>query len=181
MYGSVYLDCPDSDGGRFSYYAGPVYLYGIHTVRAALDNPRRLKRELLITPNALMRLKEPINVFLHIRQQKGIAKVGQTRSEIVARGLWCAATSIHQATGNKRRHTEFPADSQSKLGFIMRQFPSPVVHQQLLSIFAARHPKRNSELPRNVTAFGRGLVITPNFARLRLRAESPSNMYDPDQ
>jgi hypothetical protein len=28
MYGTVYLDCPDSDGGRFSYYAGPVYLYG---------------------------------------------------------------------------------------------------------------------------------------------------------
>src|SRR5262245_11941909 len=37
---------------------GPVYLYGIHTVRAALDNPRRVKRELLVTPNALMRLKE---------------------------------------------------------------------------------------------------------------------------
>ncbi|MGB3024596.1 23S rRNA (guanosine(2251)-2'-O)-methyltransferase RlmB [Paradevosia shaoguanensis] len=37
---------------------GPVYLYGLHTVRAALDNPRRSKRELLVTPNALMRLKE---------------------------------------------------------------------------------------------------------------------------
>ena len=37
---------------------GPVYLYGIHTVRAALDNPRRQKRELLVTPNALMRLQE---------------------------------------------------------------------------------------------------------------------------
>ena len=37
---------------------GPVYLYGLHTVRAALDNPRRQKRELLATPNALMRLKE---------------------------------------------------------------------------------------------------------------------------
>jgi 23S rRNA (guanosine2251-2'-O)-methyltransferase len=37
---------------------GPVYLYGLHTVRAALDNPRRQKRELLVTPNALMRLKE---------------------------------------------------------------------------------------------------------------------------
>jgi len=38
--------------------AGPVYLYGLHTVRAALDNPRRQKRELLVTPNALMRLQE---------------------------------------------------------------------------------------------------------------------------
>ena len=37
---------------------GPVYLYGLHTVRAALDNPRRQKRELLVTPNALMRLQE---------------------------------------------------------------------------------------------------------------------------
>lgn len=38
--------------------SGPVYLYGLHTVRAALDNPRRDKRELLTTPNALARLKE---------------------------------------------------------------------------------------------------------------------------
>lgn len=37
---------------------GPVYLYGIHTVRAALDNPRRTKRRLLATPNALLRLGE---------------------------------------------------------------------------------------------------------------------------
>jgi 23S rRNA (guanosine2251-2'-O)-methyltransferase len=37
---------------------GPVYLYGLHTVRAALDNPRREKRELLATPNALARLRE---------------------------------------------------------------------------------------------------------------------------
>lgn len=37
---------------------GPVYLYGIHTVRAALDNPARSKRALLATPNALARLRE---------------------------------------------------------------------------------------------------------------------------
>ncbi|MEQ1771271.1 MAG: 23S rRNA (guanosine(2251)-2'-O)-methyltransferase RlmB [Devosia sp.] len=37
---------------------GPVYLYGLHTVRAALDNPRREKRALLVTANALARLKE---------------------------------------------------------------------------------------------------------------------------
>lgn len=37
---------------------GPVYLYGLHTVRAALDNPRRDKKALLATPNALLRLKE---------------------------------------------------------------------------------------------------------------------------
>lgn len=38
--------------------SGPVYLYGLHTVRAALDNPRRDKRELLATPNAFGRLRE---------------------------------------------------------------------------------------------------------------------------
>jgi 23S rRNA (guanosine2251-2'-O)-methyltransferase len=38
--------------------AGPVFLYGLHTVRAALDNPRRSKRRLLATPNALARLRE---------------------------------------------------------------------------------------------------------------------------
>ena len=37
---------------------GPVYLYGMHTVRAALDNPHRIKKTLLVTPNALNRLKE---------------------------------------------------------------------------------------------------------------------------
>ena len=43
---------------RYDPDTGPVYLYGVHTVRAALDNPRRIKRELLATPNALARLAE---------------------------------------------------------------------------------------------------------------------------
>ncbi|WP_417308869.1 23S rRNA (guanosine(2251)-2'-O)-methyltransferase RlmB [Devosia sp.] len=43
---------------RYDPDTGPVYLYGMHTVRAALDNPRREKRNLLVTPNALARLNE---------------------------------------------------------------------------------------------------------------------------
>ena len=43
---------------RYDPDAGPVYLYGVHTVRAALDNPLREKRNLLVTPNALLRLTE---------------------------------------------------------------------------------------------------------------------------
>jgi 23S rRNA (guanosine2251-2'-O)-methyltransferase len=43
---------------RYDPDTGPVYLYGLHTVRAALDNPRREKRALLATPNALARLTE---------------------------------------------------------------------------------------------------------------------------
>lgn len=37
---------------------GPIYLYGLHTVRAALDNTLRKKRVLLATPNGLNRLAE---------------------------------------------------------------------------------------------------------------------------
>ena len=40
---------PDPDGGL-------VRLYGIHTVRAALDNPRRKIRRMLVTRNAMERL-----------------------------------------------------------------------------------------------------------------------------
>ncbi|RUT33027.1 23S rRNA (guanosine(2251)-2'-O)-methyltransferase RlmB [Arsenicitalea aurantiaca] len=43
---------------RYNPDDGPVFLYGLHTVRAALDNPRRSKRRLLATPNALIRLGE---------------------------------------------------------------------------------------------------------------------------
>jgi 23S rRNA (guanosine2251-2'-O)-methyltransferase len=43
---------------RYDPDTGPVYLYGVHTVRAALDNPRRERRNLLVTPNALARLME---------------------------------------------------------------------------------------------------------------------------
>lgn len=35
---------------------GQLYLYGLHTVRAALDNPRRTIRRLWATPNAAARL-----------------------------------------------------------------------------------------------------------------------------
>ena len=35
---------------------GPIYLYGLHTVSAALANSRRQKIRLLVTPNALTRL-----------------------------------------------------------------------------------------------------------------------------
>tara|TARA_R110002124_G_scaffold63350_43_gene173557 strand:+ start:24983 stop:25735 length:753 start_codon:yes stop_codon:yes gene_type:complete len=43
---------------RYNPDEGPVYLYGMHTVRAALDNPNRIKKVLLATPNAINRLKE---------------------------------------------------------------------------------------------------------------------------
>jgi len=38
--------------------SGPFFLYGLHTVRAALDNAGRRKFRLMATPNGLNRLKE---------------------------------------------------------------------------------------------------------------------------
>lgn len=43
---------------RYNPDDGPVFLYGLHTVRAALDNPHRVKKNLLATPNALLRIRE---------------------------------------------------------------------------------------------------------------------------
>jgi 23S rRNA (guanosine2251-2'-O)-methyltransferase len=65
---------------------GPVYLYGLHTVRAALDNSRREKRELLATPNALTRLKESGPV-------SGVRIVETTPKELDRR---LGADAVHQ-------------------------------------------------------------------------------------
>ena len=49
-------------GGRASKESGDgaLWLFGLHAVRDALLNPRRLKRKLIVTPNALQRLEEAI-------------------------------------------------------------------------------------------------------------------------
>ena len=71
---------------RYDPDTGPVYLYGIHTVRAALDNPLREKRALLATPNALKRLTEDGGV--------GKVKVAETTPKELDRLL--GAEAVHQ-------------------------------------------------------------------------------------
>lgn len=49
---------PASSAHRRDRPSGPLYVYGLHPVRAALDNPSRRKHWLSATPNALRRLRE---------------------------------------------------------------------------------------------------------------------------
>jgi 23S rRNA (guanosine2251-2'-O)-methyltransferase len=65
---------------------GPVYLYGVHTVRAALDNPLREKRALLVTPNALARLME----------SGGIGKLKPTETTPRELDRLLGADAVHQ-------------------------------------------------------------------------------------
>ena len=71
---------------RYNPDDGPVYLYGVHTVRAALDNPLRDKRMLLATPNALARLNESGGI--------GKVKVTETTPKDLDRLL--GADAVHQ-------------------------------------------------------------------------------------
>lgn len=71
---------------RYDPDSGPVYLYGLHTVRAALDNPRRDKRNLMVTPNALARLRESGEI--------GSVRVTETTPKELDRLL--GADAVHQ-------------------------------------------------------------------------------------
>ncbi len=51
------------------------YLYGLHTVRAALENPQRIWRKLLVTRNALQRLD-----IAHINENSSNVELSEARN-----------------------------------------------------------------------------------------------------
>jgi 23S rRNA (guanosine2251-2'-O)-methyltransferase len=73
---------------RYNPDDGPVYLYGLHTVRAALENPLRKKYQLLVTPNARGRIDENGPVSL------GKVPVKETTPKELDRLL--GADAVHQ-------------------------------------------------------------------------------------
>ncbi len=79
---------------------GLVRLYGIHTVRAALDNPERIIKRMLVTRNALERLEiEDISAFqftVDIVDPRAIDK--ETGSEAVHQGVMVEAEPLRAKT-----------------------------------------------------------------------------------
>jgi 23S rRNA (guanosine2251-2'-O)-methyltransferase len=117
---------------------GPVSLYGIHTVRAALDNPLRLKKELLVTPNALNRLKESGDI--------GKVSVKETTPKELDRLL--GGEAVHQGAA-------LEVDPVSRFGLTdIKQLRLVVVLDQLTD------PHNVGAILRTACAFGADAVIT---------------------
>ena len=74
---------------------GPVYLYGIHTVRAALDNPLRERKALLATPNALARLTAAV---------QRTARAAERARQLGRGGYRCATCGVPIAASRNAPH-----------------------------------------------------------------------------
>jgi len=118
---------------------GPVYLYGLHTVRAALDNSGRLKKELLATPNALNRLKETGADF-------GKVKVTETTPKELDRLL--GGEAVHQGAA-------LEVDPVNRFGLDDIHEPKLVVVLDQLT-----DPHNVGAILRTACAFGADAVIT---------------------
>lgn len=117
---------------------GPVYLYGLHTVRAALDNPLRLKKELLVTPNALNRLKETGEI--------GKVSIKETTPKELDRLL--GGEAVHQGAA-------LEVDPVSRFGLNdIKQLRLVVVLDQLTD------PHNVGAILRTACAFGADAVVT---------------------
>ncbi|MDB5624072.1 MAG: rlmB [Devosia sp.] len=123
---------------RYNPDDGPVYLYGFHTVRAALDNPGRIKKALLATPNALLRLREG--------GELGKVKVTETTPKELDRLL--GAEAVHQGVALEVDPvSRFGLDDISPLRLV-------VVLDQITD------PHNVGAILRTACAFGADAVIT---------------------
>lgn len=117
---------------------GPIYLYGIHTVRAALENPRRVKRHLLATPNALARLRESGEI--------GNVRVTETTPRELDRLL--GADAVHQGVA-------LEVDPVSRFGL---EDVSPM--KLVVVLDQVTDPHNVGAILRTACAFGADAVVT---------------------
>jgi 23S rRNA (guanosine2251-2'-O)-methyltransferase len=123
---------------RYDPDTGPVYLYGLHTVRAALDNPLREKRNLLVTPNALARLGEDGTVV----------KMRYTETTPKELDRLLGADAVHQGVA-------LEVEPVSRFGLADLREPKLVVILDQLT-----DPHNVGAILRTACAFGADAVIT---------------------
>jgi 23S rRNA (guanosine2251-2'-O)-methyltransferase len=118
---------------------GLVRLYGLHTVRAAIDNPRRRVERMLVTRNALQRLglSEPIDLPFPVEtvEPKAIDRL-------------LGADAVHQGVLIEAR--PLPSKRLSELG------DAPLV----LILDQVTDPHNVGAIMRSAVAFGAGAIIT---------------------
>ena len=118
---------------------GHVRLYGIHTVRAALDNPRRKVRRMLVTRNALERLEITDIAALpfpaELVEPRAIEKI--TGSEAVHQGVLIEAEPLKPKALSELTDT-----------------PLVIVLDQVTD------PHNVGAIMRSAVAFGAGALIT---------------------
>lgn len=117
---------------------GPVYLYGLHTVRAALDNPLRERRALLATPNALIRLKETGDLA-------GMRPVETTPKDL---DRLLGADAVHQGVA-------LEVEPVSRFG--LKDIKNP---QLLVILDQVTDPHNVGAILRTACAFGADAVVT---------------------
>jgi 23S rRNA (guanosine2251-2'-O)-methyltransferase len=123
---------------RYDPDTGPVYLYGLHTVRAALDNPLREKRNLLVTPNALARLSE----------DGSVVKMRYTETTPKELDRLLGADAVHQGVA-------LEVEPVSRFGLADLREPRLVVILDQLT-----DPHNVGAILRTACAFGADAVVT---------------------
>lgn len=123
---------------RYDPDTGPVYLYGLHTVRAALDNPLREKRNLLVTPNALARLGE----------DGSVVKLRYTETTPKELDRLLGADAVHQGVA-------LEVEPVSRFGLADLREPRLVVILDQLT-----DPHNVGAILRTACAFGADAVVT---------------------
>ncbi|HVX82241.1 MAG TPA: RNA methyltransferase [Devosiaceae bacterium] len=123
---------------KYDVDSGPVYLYGLHTVRAALDNPHRVKRSLLATPNALARLRESGDI--------GRVPVTETTPRELDRRL--GADAVHQGVA-------LEVDPVGRFGL------DDLLHPRLVVVLdQVTDPHNVGAILRTACAFGADALLT---------------------
>lgn len=119
--------------------AGMVRLYGLHTVRAALDNPRRVIRRMLVTKNALARM--------------GVADPGSLPfpTEIVE------PKAIDRLTGSDAVHQGAMIEAEPLAALRLSDLKDAVL---VLFLDQITDPHNVGAIMRSAVAFGAGAVIT---------------------